>query len=95
MLRKLLPHAAIILSFMYFVFYAIDRVNSAMAFINNDITKGLLVILCLLAVVESIMLIRDDRRKTRLREKKRRQQAARQRQTANRGVSARPAKKPV
>lgn len=95
MLRKLLPHAAIILSFMYFVFYAIDRVNSAMAFINNDITKGLLVILCLIAVVESIMIIRDDRRKTRLREKKRRQQAARQRQTANRGVSARPAKKPV
>ena len=45
MLRKILPHAAIILSMMYFVFFCIDRVNSAMAFINNDITKWLLVIL--------------------------------------------------
>ena len=76
MLRKLLPHAAIILSFMYFVFYAIDRVNSAMAFINNAITKALILILCVIAIVEAVMLIRDDRRKTRLREKKRRRQAA-------------------
>ena len=75
MLRKLLPHAAIVLSFMYFVFYAIDRVNSAMAFINNNITKALLVILCVIAIAEAVMLIRDDRRRTRLREKKRRGQA--------------------
>ena len=78
MLRKLLPHAAIVISFMYFVFFFIDRVNSAMAFINNDITKGLLFVLCVIAIIEAVMLIRDDRRQTRLREKKRRQQAAKQ-----------------
>ena len=76
MLRKLLPHVAIIISFMYFVFFFIDRVNSAMAFINNDITKVLIFILCVLSLVEAVMIIRDDRRKTRLREKKRQKQAA-------------------
>ena len=65
MLRKLLPHAAIILSGMYFVFFFIDRVNSAMAFINNNITKRLLVALCVICVIESIWLIRDERRKVR------------------------------
>lgn len=70
MLRKLLPHAAIILSGMYVVFFLIDRVNSAMAFINNNITKRLLLALCIIAVIESIWLIRDERRRAR-------QQAAR------------------
>lgn len=65
MLRKLLPHAAIILSAMYFVFFFIDRVNSAMAFIDNDITKGLLFALCVISVINSVLLIRDDRRRAR------------------------------
>lgn len=65
MLRKLLPHAAIILSGMYFVFFFIDRVNTAMAFINNNITKRLLFALCVISIVEAVWLIRDDRRKTR------------------------------
>lgn len=65
MLRKLLPHTAIILSAMYFVFFFIDRVNSAMAFIDNDITKALLFVLCVISIIESVLLIRDDRRRTR------------------------------
>ena len=63
MLRKILPHAAILLCNMYIVFYLIDRVNSAMAFINNDITKALLLILCVISTVNSAFLIRDNRRR--------------------------------
>lgn len=37
-----LAHAAIVLSGMLMVLLAIDRVNEAMMFIDNDITKTLL-----------------------------------------------------
>ncbi|MBQ1255865.1 MAG: hypothetical protein IIW08_08710 [Clostridia bacterium] len=63
MFRKILPHAAIILSAMYVVFFHIDCVNSAMAFIDNGITKALLYALCILSVVNAIIIISDDRRK--------------------------------
>ena len=70
MLRKLLPHAAIILSLMYFVFFGIDRVNTAMDFINNDITKFLLVALGVIAVIDAMLLIHDDRRRERARQRR-------------------------
>ena len=63
MLRKILPHAAIILSIMYFVFFCIDRVNSAMAFINNDITKWLLVILGVISIYDAVLLIVGDQKR--------------------------------
>ena len=63
MLRKILPHAAIILSMMYFVFFCIDRVNSAMAFINNDITKWLLVILGVISIYDAVLLIVEDQKR--------------------------------
>ena len=78
MLRKILPHAAIIMSVMYFVFFFIDKVNSAMAFINNDMTKVLLLILCVISVINAVLLFADDRKRVRLR----RQQEARQRAAA-------------
>ncbi len=68
MFRRFLPHIAIILSGMYFVFYGIDRVNSAMAFIDNEITKGLLVVLGLISVVNALFLIRDNRARERKRQ---------------------------
>lgn len=63
MFRKVFPHAAVILSAMYVVFFHIDRVNSAMAFIDNGITKALLYALCMLSVVNAIVIISDDRKK--------------------------------
>ncbi len=63
MFRKIFPHAAIVLSAMYVVFFHIDRVNSAMAFIDNGITKVLLYALCAISVVNAIVIISDDRRK--------------------------------
>ena len=72
MFRRLAPHAVIILCAMYFVFFFIDRVNATMAFIDNGITKGLLFVLCALAVCESAVILRDNRRReaARLRRKK-------------------------
>ena len=86
MLRKLLPHAAIIISLMYFVFFMIDRVNSAMAFIDNGITKVLLLILGALSIWSSLTLIREDRSRERKRQqllRKRRAQQARARSEKN------------
>ena len=65
MLRKLLPHAAIIISAMYFVFFFIDRVNPAMAFINNDMTKILLCVLCVIAICNAVFVIRYNRARAR------------------------------
>ena len=70
MLRKVLPHAAIIISVVYFVFFFIDRVNSAMAFIDNDMTKVLLFVLGVISILDAFLIIADDRRRTRLRQKK-------------------------
>ncbi|MDO4371946.1 MAG: hypothetical protein Q4D43_11510, partial [Clostridia bacterium] len=65
---KILPHAAIILSMMYFVFFCIDRVNSAMAFINNDITKWLLVILGVISIYDAVLLIVGDQKRAERKE---------------------------
>ncbi|MDY2768961.1 MAG: hypothetical protein SOU13_03435 [Eubacteriales bacterium] len=40
--KYVFAHAAIVLSGMLMVLLAIDRVNEAMMFIDNDITKTLL-----------------------------------------------------
>lgn len=69
-IRKLFAHAAIIISGMYVVFYLIDRVNPAMSFIDNDITKPLLAVLSLLSIINAIQVIADERRKLRRRMRK-------------------------
>ena len=73
MLRKVLPHAAILLSNMYIVFYLIDRVNSAMCFIDNRITKAMLVLLAVISTVNASFLILDERRKIARNERRRAQ----------------------
>ena len=52
-LRMLLSHALIILALMYLVLFVIDRINNAMEFINNDLTKALLAVMSILAVVHA------------------------------------------
>ena len=47
-IARALPHLCIILCCMILTFLIIDHYNSAMVFINNDITKGLMFALCLL-----------------------------------------------
>ena len=43
-LCRILPHAVLILSVMMLVFFVIDLINPAMAFLNNSITKYLLAV---------------------------------------------------
>lgn len=56
-IQRLLPHGAILICNMYIVFYLIDRVNKAMCFIDNGLTKGLLAIMCFISIFNSLALI--------------------------------------
>ncbi len=60
--RDILPHGAIILSLMMIVFYILDQFNDAMAFINNRITKSLLLILSIVSIINAINIIAYHRR---------------------------------
>lgn len=62
-LAGFLPHICLILSLMMITFVITDRYNRAMAFINNDITKALLFVLAVLVIVESVLLIRINRKR--------------------------------
>lgn len=78
MLRKMFAHAAIIISGMYLVFFFIDRVNPAMSFIDNDITKVLLFALSLLSVINAICVIAQTRRELRRKIRRQEREARRQ-----------------
>ena len=85
MLRKILPHLSILLCNMYIVFFLIDRVNSAMAFINNNITKWLLLVSSLISIATAIIVIRDERKRVRREEQRRAQLRASARRTQTAG----------
>ena len=58
-----IPHASIVIALMMITFYITDRQNRAMAFINNDITKALLLVMSVLVLIESVYLIVHLRKK--------------------------------
>lgn len=62
-IKKLSPHGAILIANMFFVFYGIDRVNTAMNFINNGYTKTLMLILCILSALNILHLFAYDSRR--------------------------------
>ena len=49
---RVLPHGAILIANMFIAFYLIDRVNKAMNFIDNGLTKGLLLVMCAMALID-------------------------------------------
>ena len=69
MVKTIVGHAVIALSGMYLVFFFIDRVNSAMCFINNDITKRLLLVLCALSMYLAACAIHDRRELRRVQKR--------------------------
>ena len=71
MIRKIIPHATIVLCNMYVVFYLIDRVNPAMEFITNNITKFLILLMCIFSTVNAILLIRVQRRQKMMQQRRR------------------------
>jgi len=56
-IRKMSPHAAILIANMYYVFFGIDRVNTAMNFINNGYTKFLLLVMLACCVLITMDLL--------------------------------------
>ena len=66
-IRKLLPHANIILALMFVTFFIVDKFNGAMNFLGNDISKGLLLALALVSIVNACFVIQDNRKKARQR----------------------------
>ncbi|MBQ8952561.1 MAG: hypothetical protein IJ048_00465 [Clostridia bacterium] len=81
LVKKLLPHVAIVLSGMLIVFFVIDRVNKPMGFMTNEFHKRITFVLALLAIYFAVQLIALQRRaeraeyRRRLREAQRRQAA--------------------
>lgn len=69
-IRTLLPHAGIILSLLFITFFIVDKINGAMNFINNDITKGMLLAFSLISIANACFLIADNRRRARRRMRK-------------------------
>lgn len=65
LILKLLPHAAIILSGVLLVFFAIDRVNKPMGFMTGEFHKVVTAILSVLCVYLAVSKIRSDRARER------------------------------
>ena len=64
LLFSALPHINIALAVSLLVLFITDRYNRAMAFINNDIAKWMLAVLCVTVVVSSIGQIVLQRRRS-------------------------------
>ena len=62
-MKKILNHSAIILSLFYLTLFVIDKINSAMQFIENDITKTIILVLAAVSTVNAIIAISADRKK--------------------------------
>ena len=81
LVRKLLPHVAIVISGMLIVFFVIDRINKPMGFMTNEFHKRITFVLALLAIYFAVQLIALQRRAERA-EYKRRLREAQQKQAA-------------
>ena len=62
MFKKMLPHICIDMAVIFLVLWVIDRFNSAMHMLGRDTFKIPFVIFLVLVIVESVLLIRYQRR---------------------------------
>lgn len=62
LIAQMLPHVCIVLSVVLMTFFVTDRFNEAMAFINNDMTKWMLCVMCVCTFIVSVMLCGYQRR---------------------------------
>ena len=58
-----LPHINIALGIVILTLLITDRFNRPMNFINNDITKAMLAVFCLIVIAESVIHSYRNRRK--------------------------------
>ena len=65
LIKKLLPHVAIVLAGMLIVFFVIDRVNKPMGFMTNEFHKRITFVLALLSIYFAVQIISVQRRMER------------------------------
>lgn len=53
--RFLLSHLTVVLSLMFVVFLVLDQFNPMMNFVNNDISRWLLALLCTSGAAQSVL----------------------------------------
>ena len=53
--RFLLSHLTVVLSLMFVVFLVLDQFNPMMNFVNNDISRWLLALLCVSGAAQSVL----------------------------------------
>ena len=53
--RFLLSHLTVVLSLMFVVFLVLDQFNPMMNFVNNDISRWLLALLCASGAAQSVL----------------------------------------
>lgn len=58
MIKRILPHATAIAAMMTIIFFVISRFNTAMNFMDSNLSQWLFFILALLALWCAVMLIR-------------------------------------
>ena len=60
-LKKILPHLNIIMVVVLVVLLIVDICNPFMEFINNNITKGFIWFVLVLAILNAIVMLWEDR----------------------------------
>ena len=53
--HRLLSHLTVILAFIFLVFLVLDQFNPMMNFIDNNISRGLLALLCVSGIAQSVL----------------------------------------
>lgn len=61
-IKKIMPHLLFILSGIFITFLILDQYNPTMDFVSNPISIKLLWSLCLLSLLNSILMMKDNRR---------------------------------
>ena len=69
-IRTLLPHAVVVLSGLFIILSIADRFNPTMNFINNDISKALLLLFALVSIANSCFVIHQNRKQFRARQER-------------------------
>ena len=82
LIKRLLPHVAIVISGMLIVFFVIDRINKPMGFMSNEFHKRITFVLALLAIYFAVQLITLQRRAERAAYRRRLQEAQRKQRAA-------------
>lgn len=59
---RMLPHLTLILSVLFIVFLILDQFNPTMNFVSNEISENMLWVLCVSAIVNTVVMIVRDRR---------------------------------